>query len=676
MPCSGTQLPFVEAGLESTFNSNIHYDNESQSLKSGRSQLETPPQLADGDELLRGYRRDEVLRYLDKFRQHYSGSEQLAAGLSIDATGDYFNLGLDNMRDCIREYWQYVAPRLPIVHQPSFNCNRGYICLLMVIIALGAASLRGHDATGQYSECGILADAIIEGVRWEIVTHEDASPPVTLPVAQSLLLLEFYEKMYSSRRFHVRAHINHAATLTLLRRGSPLIGRSGTDSPPEEHPTMHGNQGVPTDSRSQWIHWADTEAMHRVVFAAFMMDILHAAMFGHAADMAPHEIRLPLPCDDTLWTAPTPEAARQHESSLRMYGIRELPFLDGLKKALHGKPLRTASFGRMIIMSGLVSVGWHLSHREAHLKFLDLTAPSSESQEKWKLVVLRAYDKWKDDIDAVHGGEGSSTLTDQGSHGAGLNGPVQSASVLYHLAYICLYVDIVDCQLYAGAKHVLGRKVSARDRANAVSRMESWARLTTTRTAVLHAFRLLHHILVGPRCSNAGASAGGGDYVKQEHYPLAVGLRPIERQSYYSCRDERDPHNPWIMYYATLCIWSYVMAVRKGHKGQHHGHRAADIDAATHRFSAHQQHDHTTAASSLHCAARPPPVTHGRVVEYLTDISRLTDLEGSKAGMLADGLPDLLDTLHGVLAGAHSELLQEAHLRLRVCKEILLGSQG
>ncbi|OIW22491.1 hypothetical protein CONLIGDRAFT_587366 [Coniochaeta ligniaria NRRL 30616] len=671
-PCNAdfsvAQLPFLEGGLESTFNSNIHYDYESQSLTSSRSQLETPPQLVESDELLHETRRQEILDWLMRFRQRNLHSEQLATSLLRDTTGDFPGLNLDNMRDCVQEYWQYVSPRLPIVHQSTFNCNKGSIFLTMIMIALGAASLRGHDTTGQYSDCSTFAEVAIDSIRWDIAMQDDASPPVSLPVAQSLLLLELYEKMYSSRRFHERAHVYHTPTLTLLRRGSPLIGRCGTETPPEEHSAADNNQGMSVDARTQWIRWADTEAMQRVVFAAFMMDILHAAMFGHAADMAPHEIRLPLPCDDTLWTAQTPELARQHESNLRMYGIKTgLPFLDGLKKALHGKEVPTASFGRMIIMSGLLSVGWHLSHRETHLKSLDLTAPSTESQENWKQILLKAFDNWKDCFDAAQGSEGSPRFADQGSQRTGLNGPIQSAAVLYHLAHICLHVDIVDCQVYAGAKRVLGRKVSARDRANIVSRMETWAHLPSTRHAVLHAFKLLHRVLVDPRRS----SASERERIKFEHHASPVSLPPIEAQT-YSCRNEPDPHRPWIMYYAALCIWSYVIALRK----THHGHY--DIHAHSGPVpSRHNVHQHPYSATApTHWAARPPPLNYGRVVAYLSSVSSLPELKESAASTLAEGLPDLLDTLHSILSEAHSELLQEAHLRLRACRDILLSAPG
>jgi hypothetical protein len=665
---SVAQLPFLEGGLESAFNSNIHYDHES--LTSSRSQLETPPRLAESDELLHEYRRQEILKWFMVFRQKNPRFEQLTSNLIPDANSDFPGLSLDNMRECVREYWQYVAPRLPIVHQPTFNCNRGSIYLLMVMLALGAASLRGHDTTGQFADCSSFAEVVIDSIRWEIATLEEASPPVSLSVAQSLLLLEFYEKMYSSRRFHERAHIYHTPTLTLLRRGSPLIGRSGSESPREEQPSSENTQGMGTDARTSWIRWADTEAMHRVVFAAFMMDILHAAMFGHAADMAPHEIRLPLPCDDNLWTAQTPEAARQLESNLRMYGIKTVPFLDGLKKALHGKEIPTASFGRMIIMAGLLSVGWHLSHRETHLKWLDLTAPSSDNQENWKQVLLKAFDRWKACFDTAQGTESSPTFADQGSHRSGLNGPIQSAAVLYHLAHLSLHVDIVDCQVYAGAKRLLGRKVSARDRANVVSRMESWAQQPSTRHAVLHAFKLLHRVLVDPRRGNASER----ERLKNGHNGACLNLPPIEAQT-YSCRNEPDPHRPWIMYYATLCIWSFVMAIRKTDQGPYNIHAHGDPVAARHNQSRQHYHHSSAPVPSVRWATELPPVDYGRVVVYLSSVANLTELNESTARTLADGLPDLLDTLHSILSEAHSELLQEAHVRLKMCKDILVGAR-
>lgn len=615
-----TSIPFLEAGLESTFNSNIQYDYDSLN---SRSPLDpTPPRHMDmSDDMITELRRQELVQCFQAFRTKQPRYEPSIRNLVAESGGDIPALNVDMMRDCLREYWEHVSPRLPVVHQHTFSANRCPVYLLLVMIALGASSLATRDATGQLTEYGAFADVIVSSVRWDILTSDDSVPPVSLWVAQALLLLEFYEKLYSSRRLHERAHIYHPAFLTLLRRGSPLIGRAGSESPPDGE-TLGSERPTPAialDSRTWWIRWAETESMHRVVFAAFMLDIIHAAMFGHAADMAAHEIRLPLPCDDNLWTANSPDLVRQLDSNFRMYGVKQVSFLDGLKSALHGKEVKTHSFGRMIILCGLLSVGWHLSRRETHLKWLDMRTPSADAQDNWRRVLLRAFDRWKDSFDVAM----SDSVSDAPGHRGIANGPINSASLLFHLAHLSLHADIVDCQVYSGARRLLGRKVSSRDYLNATKRMSAWAMQASTRHAVLHAFKLLYRVLVDPHPKRRNT---------QVPEPMTVQ---------YSLRNEPDPHRPWIMWYAVLTIWAFVQALGRQSGGGH--------------------------------ALRPPHGTYMRMSQYLASVAELHELREEDAGMLYEGLPDLLDVMDGVLEEASTELLKEARERLKVCRQMLLG---
>ncbi|KAI0376714.1 hypothetical protein F5Y04DRAFT_265876 [Hypomontagnella monticulosa] len=621
---SFTNIPFLEGGLESPFNNNIHYDHESLT---SRSQLDlTPPRHPDvPDELISEYRRQEVLRYVKLFYQKQTRFDSKLATIMQETGDDLPGLSLEFLRDCIRYYWDYVSPRLPIVHQPTFSSAQCSIFLLMVMIALGAAQIYSRESAREMLEYKAFADLVISNVRFEILTAEESSPPVDLWVAQALLLLEFYEKMYSSRILHERAHVYHSVTLTLLRRGSPLIGGAGAESPSDE---QNGAEHPATsDARTWWVKWARTESMHRVVFAAFMMDIVHAAMFGHAADMAPHEIRLPLPCDESLWSASSPETVRHYDSNLRLYGVKPVSFLDGLRRAIHGQEVQTHAFGRMIIMCGLLSVGWHLRLRDTHLKWLELGAGASDTRDKWCNMLLKAFDYWKTTFDTAIGS--SDSESDGPGPQAHSNGLIQSASVLYHLAHISLYIDIVDCQVYAGAKRLLGRKVSTRDYTNVVSRMSGWSTQGTTRHAILHAFKLLHRILLDPRHKkNNGYSNNVVD---------AYGIQ-------YSCRRDPDPHRPWIMYYATLSIWSFVRALTQ-----------ARDQSNTLRPFPQQMQRNTTGIS-----------------EYLSKVTKLSELEPATAlGSLQDGLPNLLDTIGTLTIESPSELLKEACTRLDMCKHML-----
>lgn len=617
-------LPFLEGGLESTFNNNIHYDYES--LNSLSPMDPTPSRNSDAqDDWISESRRQEIVQWFQIFRKKQPRYESKMNKLTQETNGDLPAITIDMMRDCLKEFWDSVSPRLPIVHQHTFSPNRCPIFLLLVMVALGAASLKSHDSTGQLNEYGPFADVIISCVRWEILTSDDATPPANLWVAQALLLLEFYEKLYSSRRFHERAHIYHPAFLTLLRRGSPLIGKTGSESPAEPDTTMGGisgdrTPGMPVDSRTWWVRWAETESMQRVVFAAFMLDIIHAAIFGHAADMAAHEIRLPLPCDDNLWNASSPDVVRQLDANFRMYGVKQVSFLDGLKSALHGKEVKTHSFGRMIIISGLLSVGWHLSHRETHLKWLELRTPSAETQDNWRKMLLRAFDNWKGSFDIAM----SDSMSETSSQQRGVpNGPINSASLLFHLAHMTPNVDIIDCQVYAGAKRLLGRKVSARDYSNAMKRMVSWSKLASTRHAIYHAFQLLYRVLVDPS-------------------PRRTVKKPQQPAVQYSLRTEPDPQRPWIMYFAVLTIWSFVQALGK---------------PAGRPLSLHSPQMGQT--------------KYGRMADYLGKVAALPELDERSTVLLHDGLSDLLEVMVDILDEADTELLVEARDRLQVCKDML-----
>ncbi|KAI1323700.1 zinc finger protein zas1 [Xylariaceae sp. FL0255] len=608
-------MPFLEGGLESPFNNNIRYDHESLT---SRSQIGyTPPRHTDiPDELISEIRRSELIGWISMFRRKQDKYNSKLDHLLAESGGDYPALRLDFLQECIRQYWESISPRLPIVHQPTFAPSRVPILLLLVMVAFGAAQMHHQSPTGDHEEYKALADLIMQSSRIEILSNDAASPPVDLWVAQALLLVEFYEKMYSSRKLHERGHIYHSVTLNLLRRGSPLIGKAGIESPLDE--AIGADTGA--DDRAWWIRWADTEAMHRVVFAAFMMDVVHAAMFGHAADMAPHEIRLPLPCDEALWLAPNHESVRQQEANLRMYGVKPVFFLDGLKRALHGREVQTHSFGRMIIMCGLLSVGWHLRHRETHLKWLEIRPNTSETRDKWCRMLLKSFDDWKMSFDAAIGP--SDTDTNGSVQQPGL---IQSASVLYHLAHMSLYVDMIDCQVYSGAKRLLGRKVSSRDLANVNSRMSIWGSQPTTRHAMLHAFKLLERILVDSR-------------QKKTITPQYLSQNEIQ----YSARADPDPHRPWIMYYATLSIWAFAQAY-KG-RAQTYQSQSPSMLRDVHPISG-----------------------------YLSKVATLMELDVGTAATLTDGLSELLDVVSILLSQSHSELSSEAANRLVACKDIMYG---
>ncbi|KXJ93564.1 fungal-specific transcription factor domain-domain-containing protein [Microdochium bolleyi] len=626
---------------ESAYDSSIYYDHDSMS---GSSQQDATPAVAstiDNGQQCR-FRRDEIIRWIRSFlRKQPTYQPLLPTILQGTDQGDIPSLSMDVFLSLLENFWRCVSPWLPIVHQPSFSHAKCPVALLLAMIAMGASQVETDQTGIPTCELRALGDVIITCLRWEILTAHEASPPIELWVAQALLLVEFYEKMYSTRKLHERASVYHTATITLLRRGSPFIGQPAADSPTrQQHQHCRSDCSPAVDSQSAWTRWAETEAMHRVVYGAFMMDIAHASMFGHTADMAPQEIRLPLPCDDRLWTAPHAQAFRQIDMNLKSYGTQSPePFLLALKNAIHGKEISTHPFGRMIIMCGLLSVGWHLRNRETHLKWLDLQSSSAATREQWSRMLLRAFDSWKTSYDRTLSVPGAAfQAPHNGSRGlpGQANGLIESAALLYHLSRVSLYANIVDCQVYAGVKHVLGREISSRRYASTASRMRSWAMQPSTRFAVLHSFKLLRHLLLDNWAS--GATQG----------MLHEDTRP---------RTTPDPHQPWAIYYATMCIWSFVRA---------HAQARQDDHNVSPRRAQRQPQLPSTASTAATAGTS--------AMEYLSRVAALHDLDADTAasGLLSGGLPHLLDfVMSTVLADARTELLQEAYQHLAACREVL-----
>ncbi|KAF9895063.1 hypothetical protein FE257_004692 [Aspergillus nanangensis] len=461
-----------------------------------------------------------------------------------DIDDDNHVLSLRMMQTYVGSYWYHFHPQLPILHRPTFVADQAPNLLLLAVMAIGASTLdliHGTEITEAASE---LANFIIWHLRWEIFMDADFRPPAKLWVFQALLLLEVYEKMYSTRALHERAHIHHDTTLTLMRRGSSLIGRSAFDSPAsmrDDRPVRSASGSVSTPdfaADESWTHWIKAEATRRVAFAAFVLDSTHATMFGHSAKMVAHELRLPLPCDEALWSATSAAEVARVQSSLHANGVKPVMFLDGLKRTLNGQRVRTNAFGRTILMAGLLSVSWHMNQRDLQVSSLGVPHALG-GRDKWRSALLRAFDNWRRDFDEALGQTGSPPF----SNGYPVRNLLdddnvfESRDVLHGLAHMASHVDIVDCQIYAGAGRLMGRSITPRDFNAAREKMtDRWATKASARDATFYALKFLSECLL----EHESAEAEG---------------------DLYSGRDDFLLNRPWVIYVAALVVWCYGYAL-------------------------------------------------------------------------------------------------------------------
>ena len=493
----------------------------------------------------------DIIRMRFNEKNHAPVKQQKQVLLSGNQNDENHVLSLRSLQTYIGSYWYHFHPQMPILHKPTFSADRSQNLLLIAVIAIGAACLDKVHGQRFTNDAAELATFLAWHLRGEIFTDADFRPPAKLWVFQALLLLEVYEKMYATRVLHVRAHIHHATTLTLMRRGSSLRGRSAMDSPPSIKEDSKSNKSGESphaiaDTPDQWWnHWITNEATRRVAFAAFIIDSTHATMFGHAATMVAHEMRLPLPCDESLWSATSGVEVGRLEASLQP-GSKPIYFLEGLKRILSQKSVRTNSFGRTALMAGLLSVSWHMHQRDMQVRSLGVLG----GKDVWRGTLRQAFDYWEDDFDSTGAkdsrGHLSPTYYAPPSRMEAEN-MFESRIVLHHLAHMAMHVDIVQCQIFAKATRLLGRTITPPDYNTAQKNIkEIWAPKASARDATFFALKFLSRVLMPDLC------------------PAAHGSQAIMGMSSdgdYSARDDFLLNRPWVLYFAALIVWSYGYAL-------------------------------------------------------------------------------------------------------------------
>lgn len=475
--------------------------------------------------------------------------------LSGDRNTDSHVLSLKMLKTYIGSYWYHFHPQMPILHQPTFSPDQTKNLLLLVIIAIGASSLDRLHGESVTTAGANLSDFLAWHLRDEIFKDIDFSPPAKLWVFQTLILLEIYEKMYSTRVLHERAHIHHGTTLTLMRRGSNFLGGSADSSLIKSSDGFESPQAVNHRSlhhstpEQWWNNWIMNEATRRVAFAAFIIDSIHASMFGHSANMAAHEMKLTLPCDEAAWSATSIIEVVRIESNLLSNGIVPITFHDGLKLTLNSNPLQTNPFGRTAVIAGLLNVGWHMHQRDLQIRSLG-AVNNMGGREIWKGTLARAFQSWRDDFDQSmdKNWEPFSTLY-QASATRNNEIIFESRIVLQHLAHMATHVDIVSCQIYAKAPRLLGRIISSEEYFSVMSRMrETWALKACARHATFFALKFLTLTLVRvPPATTDPRSASE---------TLEIGEEPE-----YSARDDFLLNRLWALYFAALTVWTYGFAL-------------------------------------------------------------------------------------------------------------------
>jgi hypothetical protein len=279
------------------------------------------------------------------------------------------------------------------------------------------------------------------------------------------------------------------------------------------------------DLEDDWRTWCDVEQKKRLAFLCFMWDTQHAVLFCQSLCMSAFELRSNLPCDQSLWEADSAETWHQ----LRQGQPTTPLFLSCLKVYLHPNaatiPRNLDALSRSLLLHGLMSVAWDMQRRDQTSLGMIETNPLSD----WQARLATSYTSWHHDYEDFCA-QYIARLPLPDHHLAKEFLTLRGATLaLYHSAHILLHTPFLDLQIYAGARHILGRPVARNDYARSQRVVKKWVadNLKDASKAIWHAASLVTEgfdVLDGELGSN---DVGGG----------------------------RLWHHPWTIYLGTLVIW-------------------------------------------------------------------------------------------------------------------------
>lgn len=366
-----------------------------------------------------------------------------------------------------------------------------------------------------------------------------------------------------------------------------------------------------------------------------MWDTQHAVLFCQSLCMSAFELRSNLPASQALWEADSAESwHRLHRtqpapplflSILKMYlnPSSTTSTAGGAGGAVSAVPKNLNALSRALILHGLMSIAWDMQRRDqTSLGVLDATSSSASSvfgaSGKWQTRLAASYEAWHADYTTFRASYVSHfpSSTHSNPSSAGQFGKAEqqqqhpqltefhahtaSLLTLYHAAHILLHTPFLDLQIFAGARHILGRPVSRADYARSQKAVKNWVARNPVeaRSSVWHAASLVRVGVEWLEDGGEGGSAtsglsgmGGAGVGSGKGGTGGAGSMMMQAAKSEVVSGARIWHLPWAVYLATLVVWgvgytqpssstSSLTTSFPSSSLQHHNNNNADSDAS------------------------------------------------------------------------------------------------
>ncbi|OHF01821.1 hypothetical protein CORC01_03012 [Colletotrichum orchidophilum] len=464
-------------------------------------------------------------------------------------------LSADSLKLYLELFFTRFNTAYPLIHVETFDCRKTEPLLLLSILLLGA--------TYSSKDCHQLAVCIHDVIRPSIFAHAGFSPRPELWTLQTILLVECFGKSRAGQKQHDMSHLFHGLLINLIRRSDCQTVR------PPGPPPVSGEDNVGVLDQA-WRRWADAEQKKRLALLCFMWDTQHAVLFCQSLCMSAFELRLELPCSQSIWEARDPASwASAWRSSLSDQRLFYLPTLKSYLTPSAPRPAGLTGFSRILVLHGLMSISWDMGRR-------DQTALGVVSGDSfgtgWRELLSTAYDAWKSDFDAYcvsfsaqlpRGPNSTSQGNLRQQDDEEMTRRVEFESfasaykALYHSAQALLNMDFLDVQIYAGARHILGRPVQQRDYHRSAQVVKKWA-ASGCETQQQQQQQQQNQPTVARQDRRAADTIA--DQSKQSASEAAwhAARMLLETKKTLNSTEAMNLfHVPWCLYLATLTCWAY-----------------------------------------------------------------------------------------------------------------------
>ncbi|KAF3066488.1 Zinc finger protein klf1 [Daldinia childiae] len=423
-------------------------------------------------------------------------------------------------------YFNRFNTAYPLIHLATFEPSQNKTLLLLSMILLGA--------TYSEKEAHQFAVCIHDVIRPAIFSHASFNPKPDLWMLQTILLVECFGKSRAGQKQHDMSHLFHGMLINLIRR-------SDCQSVRPVRPHEDNDKGNLVDDCS-WRQWVEAEEKKRLALLCFMWDTQHAVLFCQSLCMSAFELRVPLPCNQALWEAST--AAEW--SRLSLSTAPEPMYLLALKSYItrdtHRCP-RLNGLSRIFIFHGLMSIFWDMRRRDQ----TSLGVISAQGG-RWQSRLGNAYHEWKIDFDNFCLRLSDITSVEMRKGTVPENAKVEldvwrtAYVAVYHAAHTLLHSEFLDIQIFAGARHILGRSVQRNDFIRSEKVVKRWAMSRTI-----------------PGSDNTD---GSGSAVAAVWH--AAQLLQSASHTFVDFDSMGLFHVPWCLYLATLTVWTFHHTGAKG----------------------------------------------------------------------------------------------------------------